>query len=325
MRALLAVTVLALLSGCLAKDAPGATSAGAEAPLEDAFVADAPEGAAALPAAPAEAPVWLVGDAWSVTTFGGGSEERAAVVVTKADTESYVLETTSEQLAAYDAMNDISFLGRIRARDLAGFQQDAPIQFFDFPLADGKTWTTQWDMQEITLRATKAGDGFSIVGTSAEEAYVTYDYKPALKWWSKIEFAGGYGLRVDRFSPNWTGALATATAATVYESTTAIPTLTINTDQFTVSEGQTFLGLRVHGGGPAWARALTLMDPANQPYMTTTSNTEATATPMWVNYEEQIPAMPGTWRISAPVAHAPDSWWMVHVQEVAVGTKPFPS
>lgn len=322
MRVLAALSILVALSGCIADDAPTATNALPDAALADAAPAAAGE-VATLPVA-VEAPVWLLGDSWSITSFGGGTEERGFVVVTKADTESYLLETTSEQLAGYDAMNDISFLGRIRARDLAGFQADAPIQFFDFPLADGKSWKTQWDGMEVTLTAAKAGEGFTIVGMTESAPYVTYDYKPSLKWWSGIEFAGGYGLRVDRFAPNWTGTLATATANMVYMSTTVFPVATINSEPFTVSEGQTFLGLRIHGGGDAWARTLTLMDPANQPYMTTTANSEATATPMWVNYEEQIPAVPGTWHISAPVAHSPDAWWMVHVQEVALGTKQFP-
>lgn len=322
--------VLLALAGCLSSGEPAQTAA-----------VSAANEAPALPTLPApaanltsvEAPVWSVGDAWHVTSENGGETTQAVLVVTKADGSGYTLESTDAATAAYDAMFDVSYLGRIRASDLAGSQRDTPVQFFSFPLSDGKTWTTPWDGLEVALTATAnpalptpmgPQPGFAIVGTVEGEPYVEYSYVPALKWWTHISFAGGYGFKVDRVATNWTGTLATATASALFESDTVFPVATLHSSPFTVSEGQSFVALTLAGGGSAYARGLVVVDPNGTPYMTSTPNAEAMPQGGGVFYHERLPPTPGQWAISSPIAHAPDAAFQLTIHEVVEATRSFP-
>lgn len=327
MRALLALAVLATITGCITDEA--APSAEVTAAALDL----------AQPAAPAvavvnltdAAPLWLVGDAWAIRSDdGAGNTENSVLVVTRADADAYTLETTSATVAGFDAMFDVSYVGRIRASDLAGAQQGNPIEFFRFPLADGATWTTTWDGLEIALTATAAPaistavgtqPGFTIVGTADGAPYVEYDYVPALRWWSHLQFAAGYGFRVERAMTNWTGEVATAQAKLVYESASVAPLGGPNSGAFTVSEGQTFLAMTIAGAGSSYARALVLTDPAGAPYMTTTPNAEGAPTGGAYFYYETLPPTPGQWHVGNPTLHDPEGSASIRIHEVLVGTK----
>lgn len=319
----LLVAVL-LVAGCLggpSEVSSAATDAAGPPSLSDAPVTLPGDAVAATMGA--QPPVWNVGDAWATTAFDDEGTQQGWFVVTRADADGYTTETTSERLAGFDAMFDVSYLGRLRA-DLAGSQNGVPVQFFSFPLEDGKSWTTGWDGREVALTATKAADRFLITGTMEGEPYVEYDYVPSLRWWSKIEFAAGYGFRVDTATTNWTGTLATATGELLYESETALPVATLNSGAFTVTEGASFAALTLVGGGPAWARALVLTDPAGAPYMTSTPNVEFAEAPSGFFYHEQLPATPGQWHIGAPAVHEPGGWFRVQVHQVTLGSKAFP-
>ena len=317
---LLAATALA---GCMGQDASGATAK--NEPLESGILAPASEQpAGALD--PRIAPVWLLGDAWAVSTFGVGDEERAFLVVTDVASDSYTLSTTSESMAGFDAMFDVSYVGKIRASDLAGQQQGQPVKYFDFPLAEGKTWTTTWDGLEVALTATAAGTGFAVVGTVDGEPYVTYDYKPELKWWSRIEFVQDeYGMAVDRYEPGWTGEVLSATAEVVYEAAPTAPTATQGTGTFTIAEGQSYAMVTLVGGGMQWARAFGLLDPAGETYPTNTiTNFDSElAGPRFDFLQERIEARPGEWRVMLDGVHDPSGGFFLTVHQVAVAATPF--
>lgn len=320
------VVLAAALAGCMGSDDMAPTAR--DEPLDSALVpsvsVDAVTGATAN--ASAEAPVWNVGDAWAISTSGTGESERAFLVVAAAGSDAYTLATTSERMAGFDAMFDVSYVGKIRASDLAGHQQGEPVKYFDFPLADGKTWTAKWDGFDVALTATKKGDGFAIVGAVDGAAYVEYDYAPDMKWLTHIHFLqGDYGFKVERLQSNWTGVLATATAKVIYESAPLAPIGSPGAGSFTVDEGQTFAMVTLAGGGSQWARAFTLVDPAGQPYSTSTignAETEAMG-PRGVYLQEQLPATPGEWRIAAPSVHDPTGAFFVTIHEVAVASAPF--
>lgn len=322
------VTFLAIalaFAGCVKPDAGGATRQ--EEPLASALVAS-PAAPLAGDASPeAETPVWRVGDAWAITSSGFGSEERSHLVVVAADTDSYTLATTSEQAAAFDAMFDVSYVGKIRAADLAGHQQGTAVKYFDFPLADGKTWVAKWDGLDVALTATKSARGFDITGTAEGEPYVEYDYVPDLKWWSRIHFLqGDYGFRVDRAETEWRGEVLTATASVVYEAAPQAPTFTSGTGSFTVAEGQSFLLASLEARGAQWQRAFYLVDPAGQPYPTTgIQNLEGElAGTAPYRTQEQLPATPGEWRIVLEGAHDPTGGFWLTVHQVAVAATAFP-
>lgn len=309
-RALPALLALVLLlAGCIgggSEGADGATLEGGPRALSEAL-----PGLEALVVA--EAPAWARGDAWSIVPEGGEGEA-GTLVVTAAESDHYVLATTDEQAAAYDALHDISYLGRIRASDLAGHQGGQPVQFFSFPLTDGKTWQATWDGLPVTLKATwnpamqtSVGihPGFAIEGRAGEEPFVKYDYVPMLKWWSHLSFANGYGFKVQRVHVDWTGDVVFGEAKTLLERKEGLP----NVASFTVEEGQSFVSVALAGSSQAWARALVLVDPAGQPYRS--QGPTASAGSGDVRTEERLPPTPGEWRVASPVVHAEGGFGLV--------------
>ncbi|HUR69637.1 MAG TPA: hypothetical protein VM370_10355 [Candidatus Thermoplasmatota archaeon] len=321
MRAFLLLAVALVAVGCVGSPPEDkALMRGTEGPSEGAPVAAASGDA---PASAAEAPTWALGDAWLITTSdGGGASSQSALVVTGVSADTYTVSTTSEELAGYDAMFDVSYVGPIRARDLAGAQDGRPIQYYDFPLADGKTWTTTWDGRDVALKASRTANGFDILGTVDGSPYVSYDLAPELKWFSHMDFAAGYGLRVDRFTPGWTGEVLKATANVIYEGSSAAPVLSPAAGSFVVDADQAFAMVTIEGGGDKWARGFGLVQPDGTPYMSTTIGnvevSDAGAAQGGFRYQERLPPTEGEWRIGAPTAHDATGWAHVIVHEVAI-------
>jgi hypothetical protein len=327
LRAIALSILLLAASGCLApSDAPSASA-------EDLLPPAAPVPPALLNNSSVDVPEWLVGDAWETTSAGGGAAgERVTFVVTAASRDGYVLSTTSESLAGYDAAFDISYVGKIRASDLAGAQKDKPVAFFSFPMTDGAHWSATWDGLIVNMTATFApaistaagAPGFSIKAMSGDKPYATYDYVPSLRWWSHIDFAAGYGLKVERATRNWTGEITTATAKEIFHSGTEFPLATFNTMPYHVDEKQSYQLLSLAGGAAHYARAIQLIDPNNQPYTTKTAQTGAEPNGGFVFFTEQIPATPGDWKISSPIAHEAGGSFLLTIHELVIVKKPVP-
>ena len=86
------------------------------------------------------------------------------------------MDTAAPDRAFQDAREDVSRLGPQRKSDLAGSQGDDRVQFFQWPLVDGKSWSTRWDHQPVTITAT-FGNNFQqyfssplVVSTSSPDA-----------------------------------------------------------------------------------------------------------------------------------------------------------
>lgn len=317
---LLALGVLGLvlpLAGCFGgKD--GSEDEGVD-PAVDAPAPGSPVATGGAADGSFDAPVWTVGDAWAISPVGDAGQP-GVLVVTGAEGDAYTLATTDPDAAGYDALFDISYLGRIRASDLAGHQGGKPVQFFSFPLADDKTWTTTWDGLEIKLAAkwnpaltTSAGihPGFEIVGTYEGEPYVRYDYVPTLKWWSHLSFANGYGMKVERTFADWTGEYVAAEAKKLVESAPA-PSVT-----FTVEEGASFVHVTLQGESTQYARAWRIFAPDGTPHDQQTETGSAGSGD--VSITERLPPTPGEWRIVSPVVNA-DGGFTLKVNQVTLTT-----
>lgn len=290
------------LTGCIEGDEPLDTGVAEALATEGAGEPLTGDNGTAAAAIDVEAPEWSVGDAWGVQNYGFG--DFACTLVVTSASSGYTLSPTCEELAQADAVFDVSYVGAIRGSDLAGAQQGQPVQFFAFPLSDGKTWTTTWDGLPITLTATFApalaapgagvGPGYTIVGATAEgEEYVRYDYSPLLKWWTHIDFAQGYGLKVQRFQENWTGAFKAAVSKEVYAHAPPTPGVFVP-GAFSVSEGQTSLFVMFAGGaGMGYGYSLRLVDPAGNVAWEAQDFGEATST--FVATTIPAPA-PGEWK-----------------------------
>lgn len=311
------------LSGCLGGGDPveGASADGAGLGLPDVQVL----GPVIDKNATVDAPVWVKGDAWTIESYGVGAS-RSTLVVAHADGSSYQFATTSDDLAMFDAIFDISYIGRIRASDLAGHQQDQPIQFFQFPLADGKTWSTTWDGNEVALRAgfvpaidSPAGKlpGFVIQGSTADgSTYVTYDYVPSLRWLSRMEFAEGYGFKVVGSTTNWTGEVKSAQSKALLQLGSETPAASVPAGAFTVDPDQFAVVMMTAGFTEAQLRATAVVAPDNTehagPYVT------GSPTPSGEFEVVMLPPIAGQWKVVSPEAHKPGGFFSMAFHQVAV-------
>lgn len=140
--------------------------------------------------APAEAPAWSLGDHW---TYQDSLGSTYSLVVAEDAGGDWVLLPNDKQLARFDAQFDISFVGNIRKADLAGDQGGTRIQFFDFPLHHGKTWTTQWDGENRHVAAEAMPDGTyhiiaHVAGNEQGDQHASYRYDPAVGFFTMLTF-----------------------------------------------------------------------------------------------------------------------------------------
>lgn len=276
-------------------------------------------------------PVWRVGDAWLVDSYSGDEHTAGTLAVSAADASSYSIVTTIDSTATFDAAFDVSYVGKIRADNLAGAQKENTIKFFDFPLEDGKSWSTTWDQTTVNLTATFSPKistplgpqpGFLIVGEARGATYVEYDFVPALNWWSRLAFADNYGFTVTGIAHNWTGEYKVGVSKTLLTLGTAAPIGTTPVGSFTVDEGQSVVLLALSSHSERFARAFILIDPANQPYATNRiSNFENSAEPSREFTTETLPPTAGEWRVIAPTIHDPSASFTLNVQQIAIETR----
>ncbi len=145
--ALSALLVAALLAGC-ADDAPASPGDGAAAAGMGASTAGG--GNATDPGA---APVWQVGQTWKHDwTIGGSTAFDSRSVVVAAGGDGYRLASDDHA----DAVNHAAFffhnLGQMD-KDWSIHQQQYAFPWYDFPLADGKTWTAHEENIDFNLGA----------------------------------------------------------------------------------------------------------------------------------------------------------------------------
>ncbi len=163
--------VLALVfSGCTDAPAEGDPQTGAGAQNGETLVSE-----------------WEIGDHWTYESPNG----TASVVVTGEQGGDWILETDDEELALINTQDDLSWMGVIRKSDLAGSQGSQRIKFFDFPLEDGKQWTTTWDGESTTITATLVEDGkFRMDAQMGGEPYAEYVYDAEVGYFEEITWIG---------------------------------------------------------------------------------------------------------------------------------------
>lgn len=136
-------------------------------------------------------PTLHAGDWWNYSSPSGG----LSYVVSADSGDDYTMDTDSAGVAFFNAKNDISTLGAIRKSDLAGSQGKERVQFFQWPLTDGKNWTTTWDGAPIAIKAKQAGEGrFTFLATRADgSTYATYAYDNKTHWFTELTFSDAKG------------------------------------------------------------------------------------------------------------------------------------
>lgn len=158
------------------------------------------------------APRWAVGHYWTVTD---SEDETYTYAVSQDAGSDWIMDTTGDTLAHYDALFDVSTLGPQRKSDLAGSQASDRVNFFDWPLRDAKSWKTTWDGVTQTITATKTSDTTYALEAKLSNGNVAqrYTYDADLGWFETLEFfhhdsgEPQYSIQVTDAGTNWTGTL----------------------------------------------------------------------------------------------------------------------
>lgn len=147
----------------------------------------------ALPATQAKAtlglPVWHVGDWWNYTVSLGGRSAFTHVVSADHGDE-WFMDTDNPTSAFHDLQQDTSYLGPIRKSDIAGSQGTDRIAYMQWPLADNKTWTTQWDGTTKTVKAHRIDAAHYLMEARNGDgtAYAHYVYDADVGWFRNVTF-----------------------------------------------------------------------------------------------------------------------------------------
>jgi hypothetical protein len=197
---------LTLLAGCASSPAaPTGATPGDPAPP-------------ALAAQGLSPPPWAVRDYW---TYAIGPS-KATYVVTEDRGADWVVDTDSPERAFQNARDDVSRLGPQRKADLAGSQGDDRVQFFQWPLTDGRSWATTWDHQPVTITAHVRGQLAHLEARDHNGTRVyNYTYDAAAGWFRSLTHYAPDGsvliaLELSAHGHLWTGTTVRYTLKTLY-------------------------------------------------------------------------------------------------------------
>lgn len=259
------MAVAALLLASLFAGCSGPPSTPSTGPTTGSVSGTANEHPAEANAA-VEPPAWKVGDWWNYTIILGGSGRTSfSDVVSEDRGADWFLDTDNPATAFRNARSDISKLGEIRKSDLAGSQGTTRVEFFQWPLADGKNWTTTWDGQSVHIVATQKGPGlFVLAATRADGTlHAAYTYDRALGWFRDLTYTDAKGTPDLAFSLASSGHAYKGTVVRwKLETLYAANGTNGNADAkpLTVADGLTDLWLAYHlscaGGGGGYSIAV---------------------------------------------------------------------
>ncbi|MBI2077034.1 MAG: hypothetical protein HYT80_01500 [Euryarchaeota archaeon] len=165
---------------------------------------------AAAPDPFAKPMTWVKGRWWKYAS-ASGSGDPTTLIVTEVGSGAYTLDTTSRMQAAFDAETDVSYVGPIEKSSLSGNQGNKKVEYFRWPLAAGKEWSTQWDGQTRVIKAVGAsGDEFEVEASELGKPRVRYSYNAKAGFFGHLSFldASGnvqFGLKLSDFGENYTG------------------------------------------------------------------------------------------------------------------------
>lgn len=210
--ALLAVVLVTVpLAGCLGGDDPNGADDGDGDDDGEPFTAESPQ--------------WELGYRWTYSASTANvSGTEAEMLVYDDDGQNYRIGATNRDQALVHAVTNVNpQLGRIQKGNLAVYEDGEPRAMYDFPLEDGKTWQTQIFVSThggtLTAEATYnpaidtpegAHPGFTINATDDAGFQATYDYVPAVQWYThlRVETSEGvllHELTLDEFQTGTSG------------------------------------------------------------------------------------------------------------------------
>lgn len=257
---------------------------------------------AASIADPHARPDWRVGDAWRVQFDAG--DPVCWLVVAQADELGYrqgVWCPTDEAplIAAQLATMRLPYAGAFTL-DLGGVAGEEVVTWFEWPLADGKTWPTTWggapahveaswlDAQERYELDLCLDDGLCVA---------SYDYDPELGWWSELVLRGGFELRVHEREEGWTRGHVLADAVERRSSNyngVSVDLLATARPAFDVDEGEDVVVVEIQREG-VHSHDYSLVGPEGR-FATSYSSSSLVYADDYV--WDMVDAEPGRWTIS---------------------------
>lgn len=254
----------------------------------------------------AERPTWVVGDAWALE-FNAPDGLVCSTIVVEADpTGGYRLGyscgkpdvdvVVATQVAGFGMFYVSAF-----SPELEGISGNGETRFFDWPLADGKTWETDWDGDAVEVAASYDGDGrFELTMRRGGEPFANYDYDPALRWWSGFEFATGYKIAIHEVGSKWRGSATSGIGAERFQITrTAIQQLPVR-PSFEVLDEDEMLFVQITRVG-TYVHRFQFIEPDGSTgwggTSTSTSNIALSGDCNGSRCSTEFPGMPGIWSI----------------------------
>ncbi len=192
--------LLAPLAGCVGSD--GSSGADPVGPSATEAPSEASEGLTA--------PTWRLGDHW---TYRSDASGEVTFVVTGETDEAWIVDTTSREVAFLDARSEISFLGERDKETLAGSQNGTEVEFFDWPLVEGESWTTTWDGVEREITVDRVEDGTAwMTARQGDRVAVEYTYDAEAEHMASFTFYDANGTETVSADLASTGENLTGTA-----------------------------------------------------------------------------------------------------------------
>lgn len=237
MRALaLALLPALLLAGC----------SGGSQPTDGADLMQAADGTHGGHAAGSHllAPEWKLGDFWTLASPQGGTFTHAVSGESGGD---WTMDTDDPDTAFFDALFDISFLGKVRKADLAGSQGTTRVEFLRFPLQSNMSWSTTWDGEPMMVHVGAVADGKAQVRAMRADgtAYAEYTYSDKARYFTRFLFYDpdgatvGYEWSLQGSGSAFGGQLVRWSLAELFSSHGAIPSGAGELSNFQVEPGFT--------------------------------------------------------------------------------------
>jgi hypothetical protein len=185
MRIALLVAAAVLLAGC--SDAPPASDAGTGSPGPHM----GHDGGTHL-----LAPEWTLGDWWTWTS--PQIDGPYTSVVAGDEGGDWLMATDHDSIAWFDARFDIASLGQVRKTDLAGSQGSTRVEFFQFPLTQGRSWTTTWDGLTMAIKVLSVADGVASLEAKRPDGtlYALYTYRDNHGYFGQMTYYDAAGSEV---------------------------------------------------------------------------------------------------------------------------------
>lgn len=318
------VTALVMLlaiafSGCVSDDsgvdAP-AVPAGDAIPSTDAPLTDGPP--------TIDAPEWELAQWWTWHHEAGDFSADWTIVAAEDLGSAWHVAPDAVEPARFDAIYDWYVLGPMDTDTLSD-EASGGLQFYEFPLTDGKTWTSvfapgnrDWELEHTATYdpaiETFQGPapGYRITATVDGSLFYEYDYVPELGWFSTLKnYVPAVESEERAGELDWT---YTVTAAgTDYEGDVYLTSgelLLRNVHEvdleqmdvepephtsFEVAEDAGALFVTLGAGATAGASTVNLIDPDGERHEVVATSTGLNGQVAFV--DAFMPVIPGTWEV----------------------------